>query len=183
MNERRMLLRSATASLATVRNMSAVIRVSANFCNLSRVKYVAMVVIACTNCGANNRVDEAKLNEGKAKCGRCGTKLENKPFVVTDASFGRDVLQATGEPILVDAWAPWCGPCRAIAPVLDQLAAEAHGRYRIAKLNVDENPQTATQYQIASIPTMLIFKDGKLIDRLIGAQPKQVIAARLAAVR
>ncbi|HEY6804900.1 MAG TPA: thioredoxin [Pyrinomonadaceae bacterium] len=140
-----------------------------------------MVVIACTNCGANNRVDEAKLSEGKAKCGRCGTKLETKPFIVTDASFAHDILQATGSPILVDAWAAWCGPCRAIAPVLDQLAAESRGRYRIAKLNVDENPQIALQYQIASIPTMLIFKDGKLIDRLIGAQPKQVIVSRLAA--
>jgi thioredoxin len=102
-------------------------------------------------------------------------------LTTTDESFDRDILQATGAPILVDAWAAWCGPCRAIAPVLDQLAAESHGRYRIAKLNVDENPQTATQYRISSIPTMLIFKNGKLIDRLIGAQPKQAIASRLAA--
>ena len=143
---------------------------------------LAMQVMTCTNCGANNRVDETKLADGKAKCGRCGTRLEatsTKPFVTTDANFNRDILQATGAPILVDAWAPWCGPCRVIAPVLDQLAAESQGRYRIAKLNVDENPRIAGQYQIASIPTMLIFKDGKLIDRLIGAQPKQVIAERL----
>lgn len=81
--------------------------------------------------------------------------------------------------MLVDCWAPWCGPCRAIAPVMDQLAAESQGQYRITKLNVDENPQIASHFQIASIPTMLIFKDGKLIDRLIGAQPKQAIAERL----
>ena len=142
-----------------------------------------MQIVACKNCGAKNRADETRLQAGEAKCGRCGTTLTaartDKPFTVTDASFQRDILQADGPPILVDAWAPWCGPCRAIAPVLDQLAADSHGKYRIAKLNVDENPRLATAYQITSIPTMLIFKNGKLIDRLIGAQPKQVIAQRL----
>jgi thioredoxin len=100
-------------------------------------------------------------------------------MIVTDATFDDEILQATGAPVLLDCWAPWCGPCRAIAPVLDQLAAESQGRFRIAKLNVDDNPQTAARYQISSIPTMLIFKNGKLIDRLIGAQPKQAIAERL----
>jgi thioredoxin 2 len=145
-----------------------------------------MQVVACKNCGTKNRADEIRLSVGEAKCGRCGAKLEpgfqDKPITVTDATFQRDVIEASGPPILVDAWAPWCGPCRVIGPVLDQLAAESHGRYRIAKLNVDENPRIASQYQIASIPTMLIFKDGKLIDRLVGAQPKQTIAARLASV-
>jgi thioredoxin len=146
-----------------------------------------MRVETCKHCGAKNRVDEVRLAAGEAKCGRCGTKLEptsahvnyDKPSIVTDASFEREVLQANGPPVLVDAWAPWCGPCRVVAPVLDQLAAESKGRYRIAKLNVDENPHTASQYQISSIPTMLIFRNGKLMDRLIGAQPKQVIADRL----
>jgi thioredoxin len=104
---------------------------------------------------------------------------DSKPAVITDQTFEREVLQARGQPVLVDCWAPWCGPCRAIAPVLDQLAAESHGQYRITKLNVDENPQTASHFQIASIPTMLIFKDGKLIDRIIGVYPKQAIAERL----
>ena len=81
--------------------------------------------------------------------------------------------------MLVDAWAPWCGPCRMIAPIIDQLAAESQGRYKISKLNVDENPVTASRYQIASIPTMLIFKDGQLIDRIIGLQSKPTIAERL----
>jgi len=79
----------------------------------------------------------------------------------------------------LDCWAPWCAPCRMIGPIMDQLASESDGRYRIAKLNVDENPGISSRYQIASIPTMLIFKDGKLIDRLIGAQPKQAIVERL----
>ena len=145
-----------------------------------------MQVVACGHCGAKNRVDETRLANSEAKCGRCGEKLEasaseqdSKPFTITDQTFEREVLQATGRPILVDCWAPWCGPCRMIAPVLDQLAAESQGNYRIAKLNTDENPQVSSRFQISSIPTMLIFKDGKLIDRLIGAQPKQTIAERL----
>ena len=111
-----------------------------------------MQVVDCSNCGAKNRIDETRLATSEAKCGRCGEKLEgiaastdqqdSKPINITDQTFEREVLQTTGRPILVDCWAPWCGPCRMIAPVLDQLAAEARGNYRIAKLNVDENPQT-----------------------------------------
>ena len=144
-----------------------------------------MQVIVCSKCNAKNRVDETRLASSEAKCGRCGATLEvtggqdSKPLVITDQTFEHEVLSATGKPVLVDCWAPWCGPCRTIGPVLDQLATESQGRYRITKLNVDENPQTASRFQIASIPTMLIFKDGKLIDRLIGAQPKQAIAERL----
>ena len=145
-----------------------------------------MQVVTCRNCGANNRADETRLANSEAKCGRCGERLsaataeqESKPVTISDQTFEREVLQARGRPVLVDCWAPWCGPCRMIAPVLDQLAAESAGRYRIAKLNVDENPLTASHFQIASIPTMLIFKDGQLIDRIIGAQPKQAIAERL----
>ena len=144
-----------------------------------------MKVVTCAKCGANNRVDETRLSSNEAKCGRCGEMLEpgygaeSKPFVVTDASFQQEVLGASGPPLLVDFWAPWCGPCRVIGPIMDQLAAEAGGRYRIAKVNVDENPMTASRYQISSIPTMLIFKDGTLIDRLVGAQPRQAIEDRL----
>jgi thioredoxin len=108
-----------------------------------------------------------------------GAEQDSKPVIITDQTFEREVLQAKGRPVLVDCWAPWCGPCRMVAPILDELAAESAGRYRIAKLNVDENPQTASRFNIASIPTMLIFKEGKLIDRLIGAQPKPAIAERL----
>jgi len=142
-----------------------------------------MQVVTCKHCGTKNRVNEQRLKAGEAKCGRCGTKLEpssGKPFVVTDATFQREVLESGERLILVDMWAPWCGPCRVIAPVLDQLAAESHGQYAIAKLNIDENPRTASQFHVSSIPTMLIFREGKLIDRLIGAHPKSVIAEHLA---
>jgi len=129
------------------------------------------------------------LGQGQAKCGKCGTLLDvsqlgeqgtGKPIVVTDTSF-QQVLQDAGElPLLLDCWADWCGPCRVIAPVLDQLAAESAGRYIIGKLNVDENPATAGRFNIRSIPSLLIFKQGQLVDRLVGAQPKQAIAEHLA---
>jgi thioredoxin len=146
-----------------------------------------MHVVKCGQCGTNNRVDEARLDRSDAKCGKCGAPLqarardvaETQPVIVTDATFDREVIGITGRPVLLDCWAPWCPPCRMIGPIMDQLASDSDGRYRIAKLNVDENPGISSRYQIASIPTMLIFKDGKLIDRLIGAQPKQAIVERL----
>ncbi len=143
-----------------------------------------MAIISCPNCGAQNRVDEGAAQQMQPVCGRCGTLLDaaaapGKPITVTDETFASEVLEARGVPILVDYWAEWCGPCRMVAPVLDELAAESNGRYRIAKLNVDENPRTASQYNIRSIPTMLVFKDGAVVDRIVGAQPKQAIAARL----
>jgi thioredoxin 2 len=150
-----------------------------------------MAIQTCPKCGAKNRVDERAASVNQAVCGQCGEKLpevtatgsgtsNGKPQVVTDATFATDVVSASASlPVLVDCWAPWCGPCRMIAPVLDQLAAESDGRYKIVKLNVDENPQTSAQFQIRSIPTLLIFKQGKVVDQIVGAVPKQTIAARI----
>ena len=91
---------------------------------------------------------------------------------VTDSSFDQDVLKSS-EPVVVDFWAEWCGPCRMIAPALEEIAGTLNGKVKIVKLNVDENPQTAAKYGIQSIPTLMIFKNGQMASRQIGAAPKQ----------
>ncbi len=93
------------------------------------------------------------------------------PVHITDTSFQRDVLQST-LPVLVDFWAPWCGPCHMVAPTLERLAQQYAGKIIIAKLNVDQNPQSARQYQAMSIPMLLLFKDGKPVGKLVGAHPQ-----------
>jgi thioredoxin 1 len=101
------------------------------------------------------------------------------PLVLTDATFDR-ALEAD-KPVLVDFWAAWCGPCRMVGPVVDALASEMGDRAVVAKLNVDENPRTAQKYNVMSIPTLLIFRDGRVVDTLVGAQPAPVIRQRLMA--
>jgi thioredoxin len=159
-----------------------------------------MTIVACAKCGAKNRVDERVTVVGKQPvCGRCGAGLDGgeaaapdaarssaqdggKTVTVSDATFAREVVEASSaRPVLLDAWAPWCGPCRMIAPALEELAAESGGRYRVAKLNVDENPSTASALRIQSIPTLFIYRNGQPVERIVGAQPKNVLAARLAA--
>ena len=95
----------------------------------------------------------------------------SKPVAVNDGNFDEIVLQSK-TPVLVDFWAPWCGPCRMVAPVVEELADDYEGKITVAKLNVDENPKTASQYGIMSIPTLLIFKDGAPASNIIGFRPK-----------
>ncbi|HEX3560016.1 MAG TPA: thioredoxin [Pyrinomonadaceae bacterium] len=161
---------------------------------------MTLTILTCAKCGAKNRVDERVRVIGKQPvCGRCGAPLNaggeaastggtaatgagNKPVAVTDQTFEREVVSASGSrPVLLDCWAAWCGPCRMVAPTLDSLAAEAGGRYLVAKLNVDENPQTAARLGVQSIPTLFIYKNGQQVERIVGVQSKQVLAARLSA--
>ena len=100
---------------------------------------------------------------------------------VTDQTFAREVLQHAGL-VLVDCWAPWCGPCRTVGPIMDQLAGEYAGRVKIAKLNTDQNQRIAGQFQIQSIPTMLFFKGGQLVNRQVGALPKNEIERLLRSI-
>jgi thioredoxin 1 len=95
---------------------------------------------------------------------------------VSDADFESEVLKATGA-VVVDFWAEWCGPCRSIAPALEEIAGSLDGKVKIVKLNVDENPQTATKYGVMSIPTLMIFKNGEMASRQVGAAPKQKLEA------
>ena len=95
---------------------------------------------------------------------------------VSDDTFQQDVLEATG-PVLVDFWAEWCGPCRMVAPILDEIAKEYEGRLTIAKVNIDENPMTPTQFAVRGIPTMILFKDGKPVDTKVGAAPRSEMKA------
>jgi thioredoxin 1 len=95
---------------------------------------------------------------------------------VSDADFDSEVLKSAA-PVVVDFWAEWCGPCRSIAPALEEIAGSLNGKVKIVKLNVDENPQTATKYGVMSIPTLMIFKNGQMASRQVGAAPKQKLEA------
>jgi thioredoxin 2 len=144
-------------------------------------------LVRCPACATVNRVPQARLDEGReAVCGRCkqplpvpaGAPPGGKPVTITDATFAAEV-ERSPLPVLLDLWAPWCGPCHVLAPVVDALAAEMAGRVRVAKLNVDENPATAARFNVQGIPTLLVLKGGREIDRIVGVQPKDEIARRL----
>ena len=103
------------------------------------------------------------------------------PADTTDATFDADVLESE-TPVLVDFWAPWCGPCRMVAPIVEELAGEYEGRVKFLKLNTDENPKVASKFGIRSIPTLLVFKGGVIAGQIVGFRPKSDLAKRLDAV-
>lgn len=139
------------------------------------------VIIPCPRCGAKNRVPRVRLQQ-VSKCGKCHALLagggDGNPIIVTDQTFEQEVIGFPGV-VLVDCWATWCGACRAVGPVIDRIAENYAKRAKIAKLNVDENKTTASRYSIQSIPTLLFFKNGKLLNQLIGALPQEKIESQL----
>jgi thioredoxin 1 len=104
--------------------------------------------------------------------------MMSKEIEITDATFDQEVLQSN-IPVLIDFWAPWCGPCRMIAPIVDQIANEYDGKIKVGKINTDDNQRIAAQYGIRSIPTLMIFSGGELRERLIGVQPKAILASKI----
>ena len=131
-------------------------------------------VLTCPSCGAKNRI--AASPRGVPHCGKCGTRL---PWVVdaSDATFEAEIDAAPA--VVVDLWAPWCGPCRFVSPILEQLAAEHAGRLKVVKVNVDENPALAMRFEARSIPTLVVIRGGRAVDRIVGALPKPELAVRL----
>jgi len=131
-------------------------------------------ILVCASCGKKNKIRPSA--KGAPHCGNCGKVL---PWLVnaTDESF--DIEAAASPAVVVDLWAPWCGPCRIVGPILEDLSKEFAGRLKVVKVNVDDNRATAERFQAFSIPTMVVMKDGKVVDRIVGAMPKSTLAARL----
>jgi thioredoxin 2 len=137
------------------------------------------VVYPCAHCGRPNRLLLSRIDQ-QPRCGHCKQAVfPDKPVTVTDATWSTLVLGAP-LPVLVDFWAPWCGPCRAIAPMLEQVAGERAGRLVVAKLNVDENQGTAGGFNVQAIPTMIIFRNGQVVDQVRGAVPRPTLDSHLA---
>jgi len=133
-------------------------------------------VLACPSCATKNRV--APVAKGTPRCASCKAPL---PWIVTadETSFAQETQSSV--PVLVDFWAPWCGPCRLVEPVLSQLAAEHAGALKVVKVNVYENPSLASRFQAMSIPLLVFMRSGSEVDRIVGAAPKGQIEQRLAA--
>ena len=139
------------------------------------------LIIRCPECGTNNRVPEAKLQSGLAPvCGNCKSQLQvsSGPLTITDSNFDAEVVHSP-LPVLLDLWAPWCGPCRMIAPAVEEIASAMSGRLRVGKLNVDDNPLTSTRFRVQGIPCLLVLDGGRELDRIVGAQPKAEILRRV----
>ncbi len=131
--------------------------------------------LACASCGARNRIRPSA--RGAPHCGTCG-----KPLAwVVDANESTFEIETRAQPtVVIDLWAPWCGPCRFVSPILDQLAHEYAGRLKVAKVNVDDNQGLARRFDAMSIPTLVVLRDGVVVDRIVGALPKPQLEAQIA---
>jgi thioredoxin 2 len=136
-----------------------------------------VAIIACPSCGTRNRV--SAVAHGAPRCARCKTML---PWLVEADTDSFDAEATASVPVVVDLWAPWCGPCRMIAPVLEELAARHAGRLKVVKVNVGEEPALAARFDARSIPLLVVLHDGREADRIVGALPRPALEARLAGV-
>lgn len=140
--------------------------------------------VSCPRCGASNRLDAERIRAGlQPVCGRCRAALRTSSDVVevTDSRFEEEVLLSP-LPVLLDVWAPWCVPCRGMEPVIEDLASSLAGRVRVAKLNVDRSPEAVARLRIQGVPTVILFKGGREVSRLVGARGKGELMRALAGV-
>jgi thioredoxin 2 len=131
--------------------------------------------LTCANCGRKNRI--AASDRGAPHCGHCG-----KPLAwVVDANESTFEVETRAQPtVVIDLWAPWCGPCRFVSPILDELAHQYAGRLKVVKVNVDDNQGLARRFDASSIPTLVVLRDGAVVDRVVGALPKPQLEALVA---
>jgi thioredoxin 2 len=133
-------------------------------------EFMATSEVTCPNCGKRNRVPVAA--SGRPRCAQCQSDL---PWLVPVGSSDFTAAVDSRLPVLVDLWAPWCGPCRMVAPVLERMAEEFAGRLKVVKVNVDEAPDVQARYGVRGIPTLLLLRDGDEVDRVVGAVPDHVL--------
>jgi thioredoxin 2 len=136
-----------------------------------------VAILTCPSCGTKNRVGAVK--QGVPRCAKCQTML---PWLVNADTASFDAEASASVPTVVDLWAPWCGPCRMIAPTLEALAAEHAGHLKVVKVNVDDEPELARRFDARSIPLLVVMREGREVDRIVGALPRPALEARLAPV-
>ncbi len=142
------------------------------------------IKMRCTECGTKNKIPADKIDAG-AKCGKCGALLkteelfEPQPVMITDSTFEDKVLKSP-LPVLIFAWAPWCPTCGAVAPIIDDFAAQSKGKVRVGKINIDANPMLASKYNILSVPFLFIFDNGQMKESMPGGMPKHELMIKMA---